>query len=144
MVDEVFDVSKLVKAVDNENNSSILELTSNEIKREKNDILQKLNLPREKLLEMHEKLKEYRFISELKDLNYGSYVRWINLENEDIKLSKGGVVCNINIIDNDDIIIKCKGPNVKIFYNFSFTKSLVFQKLSDQEKIILLALDNLV
>ena len=78
------DAEMLLKTLDNENNQSIMKLNKNTIKRVKNDILQKLQLPRDKLKEMHTKLNEYRYVDEVNDINYGSYIRWINIKNRKI------------------------------------------------------------
>ena len=64
------DVDSLIKALDNENNEEFMDLNSQIIKKEKNDILQLL-LPREKLKSMHKSLKNYRYIDEISSLNYG-------------------------------------------------------------------------
>ena len=50
----------------------------------------------------------YRFIDELPDLHYGSYIRWITIKDpENIKLTNGGIVCEMKVGD-DGIIIVCK------------------------------------
>ena len=54
------DVDKLVKAIDNKKNQALMDLTSSKIKQMKNDMLQKLNLPRNQLALLHKKLKNYR------------------------------------------------------------------------------------
>jgi aromatic ring-opening dioxygenase LigB subunit len=48
-----------LKAIDNENNEGIQKYNTKLIKKIKNDYLQKLQLPREILLEYHNKLKGY-------------------------------------------------------------------------------------
>ena len=52
------DENDLKKALENENNESIINLTISEIKSEKNDILQKLQLGKEDLKDNLKKLKE--------------------------------------------------------------------------------------
>ena len=76
----VFDKEFLKKALENENNESIINLSIQEIKSKKNDILQKLNLTREEHKQNLSKLKEYRYIDNINDLNYGSFIRCINLK----------------------------------------------------------------
>ena len=55
-----FTRDKLEIALENENNAKIMELNSATIAKEKNDILQKLQLPREKLKYFNQTLKYYR------------------------------------------------------------------------------------
>ena len=130
-----FDKEYLIKALENENNESIVKLSLREIKIQKNDILQKLNLSREKLKNNLSKLKEYRYINNINDLNFGSYIRWINLRKiDDIKLTNGGFVCDIRI--NNGIEILCRN-RFNMLFQLNFDENLIFQKLTDQENIIL-------
>ena len=130
-----FDKEYLKKALENENNESIIELSIQEIKSQKNDILQKLNLSRENLQENLKKLKEYRYVNNINDLNYGSFIRWINLTKYDkLILTNGGIVCDIKI--NNGIEILCRN-NYNRFFQIKFDENLIFQKLTNQEKIIL-------
>ena len=135
------DKNDLKKALENENNESIINLTINEIKSEKNDILQKLQFGKEDLKKNLKKLKEYRYINNINDLNYGYYIRWINLKNvENLKLTNGGFICDIKI--NDGIEILCRNNFNKLF-QLRFDENLIFQKLTEQEKIILNVINNL-
>ena len=135
------DVDFLIKALDNENNEEFMNLNSQLIKKEKNDILQKLLLPREKLKNMHKSLKNYRYIDEISSLNYGSYIRWISLKDpQKIKLTNGGIVCDIKV--NDNIHIVCKNK-LNMMFTLTMSECLVFQKLTNQEQILLSALNYL-
>ena len=73
----------LLHALDNENNSNIVKLSHSKIKSMKNTFLQQLHLPREELKLLHLKLKEYRIVDDLSDINIGCYLRWIPLKNPD-------------------------------------------------------------
>ena len=135
------DENDLKKALENENNESIINLTISGIKSEKNDILQKLQLGKEDLKDNLKKLKEYRYINNINDLNYGCYIRWINLKNiENLKLTNGGFICDIKI--NEGIEILCRNNFNKLF-QLRFDENLIFQKLTEQEKIILNVINNL-
>tara|TARA_B110000483_G_scaffold243427_1_gene333184 strand:+ start:540 stop:971 length:432 start_codon:yes stop_codon:yes gene_type:complete len=141
MTNEI-DVNLLMTSLENEDNGVLMDLDTKTIQKIKNDMLQKLNLPKEKLKSFHKSLKQYRYIDEIPDLKYGAYVRWVNLKNpNNIKLTTGGLVCDIKI-SNDDVIISCKN-NYNSFFSFKLNECLVFQKLSDQEKVLLSALDYL-
>lgn len=132
----------LQKALDNENNSSIMNLNSKKIKSIKNDYLQKLLLPRDKLKEYHLKLKEYRYVDDLSDIQYGRYIRWINLNNPDnIKLTTGGIIIDIKILESG-IHLVCKN-NMNQRFQIKIDENIIFQRLSDQEKILISALDYL-
>jgi hypothetical protein len=133
------DINKLLYALDNENNEAIVDLDYAKIAKDKNDILQQLNLPRNDLVTLNKKLKSYRVINEINDLRFGSYVRWISLKNpESIKLTNGGIVCDIIAI-NKDIHIKCKNK-MNFIFQIKLSEIILFQKLSEQEEIILKAI----
>lgn len=136
------DVEQLLKALDNDENESMIDLTTSKIKSIKNDMLQKLQLPRDTLKNYHKKLKDYRYVGELHEIRYGAYIRWINLKNIDnIRLTNGGIICDIQVT-NTGLWIKCKN-NMNRFFQLKLDECLIFQKLSDQERILLKALDYL-
>jgi len=133
------DVDKLLSALNNENNEDIVDLDFATIATNKNKILQQLNLKRADLIIFQKKLKEYRFIDDIKDLKFGGYVRWISLKNpEHIKLTNGGIICDMKEM-NDDIYIRCKN-NMNMIFQIKLSEVLLFQKLTNQEKIILKAM----
>ena len=135
-------IELLEEALQNDNNLSIINTNIQEIKAQKNDILQQLGLKKTDLKQFHSKLKDYRYIDDIKDLNYGNNIRWISLKNIDnVKITNGAVLCDIKILD--------KGLSLclKTFNNRYFTiylnENLIFQKISDQEKILLKAINYL-
>ena len=133
------DIESLLHALNNENNEGIIDLNMATIAKNKNDILQKLQLPRNDLVALQKKLKLYRYIDDLKDIRFGSYIRWIPLKNpENIKLTNGGIICDIKEV-NDDIHIKCK-YRMNMIFQTKLSEGIIFQKLSDQEQVILNAL----
>jgi hypothetical protein len=136
------DINKLLHALDNENNEAIIDLDYAKIAKDKNDMLQQLNLPRSELARLNKQLKSYRLINDVNDLRFGSYIRWISLKNpEVIKLTNGGIVCDMKIIQ-DDLHIKCKNRMNQLF-QIKLSEVILFQKLSEQEQIILKALKHL-
>ncbi len=132
----------LNKAINNENNSSLIHYTNKKIKAIKNDYLQKLQLSREELKDYHDKLKNYRYVDDLSDILYGRYIRWVNLKNPDnLKLTKGGIIIEIKILENG-IHVVCKNARNQRF-QIKIDECLIFQKLTQQEQILLSALDYL-
>ena len=137
----IFDIDTLSKALENEENEELLNLDNSKIKCIKNDILQKLGLPTSKLKAYHKTLKKYRYIDELPGIRYGAYIRWISLRDPaNIKLTNGGIICDIKV--EDCIHIVCKN-NMNRFFEIKMGECLIFQKLSDQEQILLSAMDYL-
>lgn len=136
-----FETGTLINALDNDNNSSILELDSSKISTIKNNILQKLQLSHDDLKDLHKKLKNYRYVDELPDINYGSYIRWINLRDPNkLKLTNGGFICDIQV--NDCINITCKNQYNR-FFQLKMSENIIFQKITNQEKVLLNVMDYL-
>lgn len=134
----------LLNALDNEENSYLMELSNSKIKKEKNDILQQIQLRGEALKNMHTKLTDYRYISDADSLRIGCYIRWINLRRlgETIPekiLTNGALVCDWKLYDNG-LHIVCKTNNNRIL-QIKFEENLIFQKLTNQEQVLLTVID---
>ncbi len=136
------DIPALLHALNNDTNETILDSTTASIQSKKNDMLQKLQLPRNELKKLHQSLKFYKYVDELPEIQLGRYIRWISLKNPDnIKLTRGGIICDIFTGEND-IVIKCKNSSNR-FFSLKLNECFIFQKLTDQEKVILSAVNHL-
>lgn len=138
------DINKedIVKAINNDNNESIMKYNNTKIKQIKNDLFQKLHFSKSNIKLLHEKLKDYRFVDEMNDINYGRYIRWINMKQIDnLKLTNGGIICEILATDTGNVIT-CKNQ-MNILFRIKMEECLIFQKLSNQEKILLSVMDYL-
>jgi hypothetical protein len=136
------DVNKLIDALDNDKNETIINLTTKKILEMNLNILKELHLDRNTTLDYLKKLKGYRYIDEIADLKYGGYIRWIPITDPThLPLHQCGIVCDIVITDTG-VNIVCKNFMHR-HYRFKMEECLIFQKLSAQESIILSALDHL-
>ena len=138
------DVDKLLKALDDESNENLFNFTTKKILEMNLQVLKELHLDRAETLDILKKLKEYKYVDEMNELKYGTYLRWIPINNpENIYLTKGAIFCELNITDNG-VFIVCKnfGYSTKHF-QIKMDECLIFQKLSSQEKVLLSALDHL-
>jgi hypothetical protein len=90
------------------------------------------------------KLKEYKYVDEMNELKYGAYIRWIPIEDPtNIYLTQGALFCEMKITD-DGVFCVCKNYGFKSkHFQLSMDKNLIFQKLTDQELVLLSALDHL-
>jgi hypothetical protein len=165
--DNDIDMDELKKAIENDNIASIVNTSHAQIKREKNDILQKLQIKGDALRIMHARLIGYKYAETKRDIRVGEYVRWISLKNPDkLTLTNGAHVCNIykrkyeNVEDDDEdedededeeekkevmVCIRCKAIRFGTvrFFNLNLSENIVFQKLTSQEWVILDALQHL-
>ena len=116
--------------------------SSSEIKEMKNNILQKMLFDRDELKMYHKLLTHYRYVDEIDELRYGSYIRWFNISKpKSLKLLNGGFIVDIKN-NNNDIIILCKNSLNK-FFNLKMGECIIFQKNTKQEVILIQILDHL-
>lgn len=137
------EMAALEKALENENNASISNLTTHKINTEKWRQLQLLGFNQTVLEDYFRKLREYRHVDDLDGLLHGSYIRWIDLKKPDkLTLAKGGIICDIKI-GQKGVQLLCKThPNPAMFY-IMMDEAVIFQRLSPQERVILTAMDYL-
>lgn len=136
------DIDLLEKALTNDANLSVINTNIQEIKKMKNDILQQLGIKRDELKTFHSKLKDYRYIEDIKDLRYGGIIRCINLKNPDIvRLNNTSILCDIKILNSGIGLVLRKFGNS--FFTIFLNEYLIFQKISDEEKILLKAMEHL-
>ena len=135
------EIQYLEKALNNENNESLINLTFDKIDKKKREIFEELHLSRSEIKKFLKKLEDYRYIEEIQELQYGNYFRWINLNNpENLKLTSGGILCEIKVDNNIHLVFK---NNMNRLFQINMEENFIFQKFSDQERIILYALDYL-
>jgi hypothetical protein len=138
------DVNKLLKALDDDSNEQLLNFTSKKITEMNLKIINELQLERKEALDIMKKIKGYKYVDDLNDLKYGTYLRWIPIiDPNNIYITKGALFCEYKIKD-DGIYLICKnfGYSNKHF-QIKLDENLVFQKLTDQEQVLLSALDHL-
>jgi len=137
-------VNKLLQALDDESNDTLFNFTTDKIREMTLNILKELHLPKKETIDIYNKLKEYKYVDEMNDLKYGTYVRWIPIEDPtNIQLTKGALFCEIKITD-DGVFCVCKNFGFPSrHFQISMDKNLIFQKLTDQELVLLSALDHL-
>jgi hypothetical protein len=138
------DVNKLLKALDDDSNETLLNFTSDKIKEMNLNIIKELQLPRKDTLDIMNKLREYKYVDEMNELKYGAYIRWIPIEDPtNINLTKGALFCEMKITD-DGVFCVCKNYGyTQRHFQLSMDKNLIFQRLTDQELVLLSALDHL-
>ncbi len=134
-------IEYLRQSMENENNKSILNLTSEIIEERKQEIINELPLYKKEKMQIKKKLKEYRYIDEIHELHIGAYIRWIKFKSDnEINFTNGALLLDILFEDNIQLLLK---NNMNKFFRINFNDNFIFQKITDQEKIILFAIDNI-
>ena len=131
------DVGLLLSALENDKNESILKENISSLENSKDAVLKTLNLTTRKYNDIRKKLALYRYVDELPEMKYGSYIRWINLNK--LRLTTGGIVCEIKVTTKG-LIVVCKNAKQN-YFQLNMTECLIFRKLTNQELFLLTALD---
>lgn len=139
MSEDTIDYLKI--SMENENNKSILNLTSKLIKERKEEILNEIPISKSEKNEIKKKLKEYRYIDEINELHIGAFIRWIKFNSDnDVSITNGAILTDVIFEDDIQLLLK---NNMNRFFRVKFNDNLIFQKITNQEKIILFAIDNI-
>jgi hypothetical protein len=152
--DDKMNIEDILHSLDNDRNLSISKLTYDKINNMKYNMLQRLGMNDEELESMLLKLGDYRYVEELQDIQHGAFIRYIPLTSKskrnrndrdngdgDIILKNGGFICDIKILGSG-VHLLCRNHFRKIF-QLKLDEVLIFQKLSNQEEIILSVFDYL-
>ena len=137
------DLPALEKALENENNTVVANLNTRKIGAEKMRQLMQLGLNQSVTADYIYKLRDYRHVDDLNGLTHGAYIRWIDLKNpERLCLARGAIICDIKI-GQKGVQLLCKThPNPAMFH-VVMDEVVVFQRMSQQERVILAAMDYL-
>ena len=137
-------VQKLLQALDDESNETLFNFTTGKIREMTLNILKELHLPKKETIDIYNKLKDYKYVDEMNDLKYGTYVRWIPIEDPtNIHLTKGALFCEMKITD-EGVFLICKNLGyISKHFRIQMDNNLIFQKLTDQELVLLSVLDHL-
>ena len=91
----------------------------------------------DKKKEICKKLTGYRYVDEINELHKGKHIRWIR--NGTGTLTNGAIVVDIKFMDNG-IHVMCKN-GMNRFIQYKFDDCITFQKLSNEEQLIMMAYD---
>jgi hypothetical protein len=143
MNSNALDMASLEKALDNENNAVVSTLTTRKIGAEKMRQLMQLEFNTAVLADYAYKLRDYRYVDDLNGLTHGAYIRWIDLKNpERLSLARGAIICDIKIGQNG-VQLLCKTHPSPAMFHVIMDEAVIFQRMSQQERVILAAMDYL-
>ena len=127
-------VEELLTSIDSIKNDFLENQTVETISANVFDSLVRLSIDRSTIETHLEKLVGYRFVDELHLLHKGKYVRWIRHDEPD-KLMKGAVVVDVQFGDFGANVL-CR-LMTGAFLRYRFDKCNTYQKLTDEEQLIL-------
>lgn len=87
-------------------------------------------------------LVDYRYVDEMDEFRLGSYVRYFNMNKDHgIELLRGGFIVDLQTRE-EKVYLLCKNGANK-FFKIRLHDSIIFQKNTKQEKLLLDILDHL-
>lgn len=107
------------------------------------EILSELHLSKKQTFKLHKKLEDYKYIENTDELKEGTIIRWIPLEDPtNLYLTNTAIFCHWKNNKNGENLCICKNFGwFPSYFTIDLDKTLVFQKLTNQEKIILHAIE---
>lgn len=137
------DINAILSAMNKTENNTIANLTMKKIAARRHEILSSLNLTPEKMAEFERKLPMYRVIESPYELKHNQLIRWIPLRSLETRpyITLGGTLFRVRENPEEGIHIVTI-QNVKRFvFNIKFELNVVFQRLSQEEMLILRAVE---
>jgi hypothetical protein len=126
-------------ASNNEANADILSLSNEKIMKDRVDIINELPIDKEEKVELLRKLQGYRYVDEIHELKNGSFLRWLNMSDLDnITLVQGAFFCEF-IFTDDNTCMRMRNIRGR-YFEVKMDDIIIFQKLTQQEKVLLAAL----
>jgi hypothetical protein len=150
------DIENLLSTIENEKNDYLENKTTGHIASTIMEELEELGLTEEEIEPIYIKLLGYRFVDEIHELHKGKNVRWIRRPKDknsnqvrltngqgtnQVRLTNGGIVVDIKFLDAG-VQVLCLNSQQR-FIQYKFDECLTFQKLSPEEKLILMAYEHL-
>ena len=129
----------LDKALDNQQNAILLKLNSKQIGQMNKQVV--CSIPRisaSASISHIKQLKGYRYVDEISDLKTNVYIKWIRMDSPN-KLTKGAISCSVKIT-NEGMLVMCKNYFGRFFY-VNMEECVIFQKITNEEGVILSAMD---
>lgn len=137
------DVNAILSAMTKTENSTIANMTLKKIAARRHEVLSTMNLTPEKMAEFERKLHMFRVIETPDELKHNQLIRWIPLRSLETRpyITIGGCLFRVRYNEEESLhIVTIR--NVKRFvFNIKFELNAVFQRLSQEELLILHAVE---
>jgi hypothetical protein len=133
------DIEKLLTSIEKDKNDYLENKTMIDVNTDIFNKINDLNLSETITQEMCDKLIGYRYVDEIHELHKGKYIRWTR--NGNTQLTNGGIVVDIKFLDNGTHVLTMNSK--RRFTQIKFDNCLIFQKLSVEEQLILMAYEHM-
>jgi len=133
------DIDHLLNSIENDKNDYLTNKSMKKLTQEIYETINALELPNHTKQEYCQRLAGYRLVDDVHELHSGKHIRWIRENTK--KLTNGGIVTTIKFLDNGTQVL-CKNSQNR-FIQFKLDDCAVFQKMTLEEQLILMAYDYL-
>lgn len=134
------DIENLLNSVENSKNDYLDDKTLSNVTEDIFYAINTLTCKSEIKKTFCEKLTGYRIVERLDELHKGKHIRWIRISENPV-LTNGGIVTNIEFLDKGIYITSMN--MMRRFVKFKMDDCLVFQKLTMEEQLILMAYEHI-
>jgi hypothetical protein len=139
------DINEILEKLEDEYHDYLENKTLESISKDIYEILQLHGYHEEKIEVMYNKLNGYRYVENINELHVGKEIKILRIANPydssfnkmDSNLKYYGKVTNIVFDDRGVLIRSINFTNRVNYWNYKYDNFLTFQKLTDEEKIIL-------
>lgn len=137
------DVNAILSAMTKTENSTIANMTLPKIAARRQEVLSTMNLTPEKYAEFDRKLHLYRVIEHPDELKHNQLIRWIPLRSLETRpyVTLGGCLFRVKYNEEEALHIITMRNVKKFVFNIKFELNAVFQRLSQEELLILRAVE---
>lgn len=137
------DVNAILSAMTKTENSPITNMTLPKIAARRQEVLSTMNLTPEKYEEFERKLHLYRVIEHPDELKHNQLIRWIPLRSLETRpyVTLGGCLFRVKYNEEEALHIVTLRNVKKFVFNIKFELNAVFQRLSQEELLILRAVE---
>ena len=132
------DIEELLKNINDDKHDYLDNKTLGDILDENIKAIKSVGLPSAQLSDICNRLAGYRYVENLYELHKGKHIRWIRNDNK--KLTNGAIVMDVKFLDNGSHVL-CRNAQHRLF-QVKFNESMIFQKLSTGEQLILRAYEH--
>ena len=132
------DIDDIMINLDTEKNDYLSDKSLKSLMTENREIVSTLcEIKDDKVDTICKSLDVYRFVDEIYDLHIGKHVRWIRKSDPNYGLRFGGIVVDIKFLDLGTHVLIFNRYISKKPIQYKFDDVLTFQKLSNEEQLIL-------
>jgi hypothetical protein len=155
------DIDKMLDSIENEKNDYLENKTMDSVTQEICEKISDLPISDESKENICKKLIGYRYVDEIHELHKGKITSWIRIKKSAAqellerqikgsentytiqpKLSGTGILVNIKFADRGTNVVISNPPNHR-FTQYRFDDCLTFQKMTEEEQLILMAYEYL-